>query len=82
MAKASSTLAAGSKDLFGTINNLQVLVTALNGSDAQVREFSAQLTAIAKLVDDKKKNKSELAAALTALDKATANVDGLRGAQR
>ena len=71
LAKASSTLAAGSKDLFGTINNLQVLVTALNGSDAQVREFSAQLTAIAKLVDD---NKSELAAALTALDKATADV--------
>lgn len=71
LARAASTLAAGSKDLFGTINNLQILVTALNGADAQVREFSAQLTAIAKLVDD---NKSELAAALTALDQATAEV--------
>ena len=71
LAKAASTLAAGSKDLFGTINNLQILVTASNGADAQVREFSAQLTAIAKLVDD---NKSELAAALTALDRATAEV--------
>ena len=71
LAKAASTLAAGSKDLFGTINNLQILVTALNGAGAQVREFSAQLTAIAKLVDD---NKSELAAALTALDRATTDV--------
>jgi phospholipid/cholesterol/gamma-HCH transport system substrate-binding protein len=71
LAKAASTLAAGSKDLFGTINNLQVLVTALNGADDQVRTFSAQLTAIAKLVDD---NKNQLAAALTALDRATAEV--------
>jgi phospholipid/cholesterol/gamma-HCH transport system substrate-binding protein len=60
LAKAASTLAAGSKDLFGTINNLQVLVTALNGADDQVRTFSAQLTAIAK--------------ALSALDRATAEV--------
>ena len=71
LARAASTLAAGSKDLFGTVNNLQILVTALNGADAQVREFSAQLAAIAKLVND---NKSELSAALTALDKATAEV--------
>lgn len=71
LAKATSTLAAGSHDLFGTINNLQVLVTALNGADAQVREFSSQLAAIAKLLDD---NKSQLAAALSALDRATAEV--------
>lgn len=71
LAKAASTLAAGSKDLFGTINNLQVLITALNGADHQVRTFSAQLTAIAKLVDD---NRNQLAAALTALDRATAEV--------
>ena len=71
LARAASTLSAGSKDLFGTINNLQVLVTALNGADQQVRTFSAQLTAIAKLVDD---NKNQLAAALKALDRATAEV--------
>jgi phospholipid/cholesterol/gamma-HCH transport system substrate-binding protein len=71
LAKAASTLAAGSNDLFGTINNLQVLITALNGADQQVRTFSAQLTAIAKLVDD---NKNELSAALKALDRATAEV--------
>ena len=71
LAKAAGTLAAGSRDLFGTINNLQVLITALNGADAQVREFSAQLATIAKLVDD---NKTQLAAALQALDKATAEV--------
>jgi phospholipid/cholesterol/gamma-HCH transport system substrate-binding protein len=71
LAKAAGTLAAGSKDLFGTINNLQVLITALNGADQQVRTFSAQLAAIAKLVDD---NKNQLAAALTALDRATAEV--------
>lgn len=71
LAKAASTLAAGSHDLFGTIDNLQVLVAALNGADTQVREFSDQLAAIAKLVDD---NKSQLAAALSALDRATAEV--------
>lgn len=71
LARAASTLAAGSKDLFGTINNLQVLIAALNGADAQVREFSAQLAAVAKLVDD---NKAQLAAALSALDRATAGV--------
>ena len=71
LSKAASTLAAGSKDLFGTINNLQVLVSALNGADEQVRQFSTQLAAIAKLLDD---NKTQLSAALTALDKATAEV--------
>jgi phospholipid/cholesterol/gamma-HCH transport system substrate-binding protein len=73
LAKAASTLAAGSKDLFGTITNLQVLVAALNGADAQVREFTRQLAAIAKLADD---NRSQLAAALAALDRATAEVAG------
>lgn len=71
LVKATGTLAAGSKDLFGTVTNLQILITALNGADAQVREFTQQLATVSKLADD---NKSELAAALQALDRATADV--------
>jgi phospholipid/cholesterol/gamma-HCH transport system substrate-binding protein len=71
LAAATATLAAGGDDLFGTIRNLQVFVSALNASDERIRAFSAQLTQLSALLDD---NKTQLAAALTALDAATDTV--------
>lgn len=68
---ASATLSSGRKDLFSTVRNLEVFVSALNAGDQQVRSFAAQVTAIGKLLDD---NKAQLAAAMAAVDTATAAI--------
>jgi virulence factor Mce-like protein len=44
LSKLSSTVNAYSDDLFGTVDNLQKFTTMLAGSDAQVRQFSQQVT--------------------------------------
>lgn len=43
LATASSTLADNQGNLFGTVRNLEVFVTALEGSDQLVREFETSL---------------------------------------
>jgi len=44
LSQLSSTVNAYSDDLFGTVDNLQKFTTMLAGSDAQVRQFSQQVT--------------------------------------
>ncbi|MGO3325545.1 MCE family protein [Gordonia sp. (in: high G+C Gram-positive bacteria)] len=62
---AMTTLAAGGPDLFGTVRNLQTLVTALRGSDRQIVAFAKQLSGASELLDD---NRTELDAAIRAVD--------------
>lgn len=59
------TLARGGPDLFATVRNLQVLVTALRQSDDQIVSFSRQLDSAADLLDD---NKTQLDAAIRAVN--------------
>ncbi len=51
VSEAMSTLADNSGDLFATVRNLQVFVTAIKGSDAQVRLFNQRLAEVAALLD-------------------------------
>ncbi len=51
VSEAMSTLADNSGDLFATVRNLQVFVTAIKGSDAQVRLFNERLAEVAALLN-------------------------------
>lgn len=72
LSDAMNTLSAGGPDLFGTVRNLQQVVTALRNSDEQIVEFSSQLDGASALLDD---NRTQLDAALRALN---GMVPGLR----
>lgn len=73
--QAVSTLSDHSGDLFGSVKNLQVFVSALADSDQQVRQFNANLASVAQQLADER---ASLAAALknlaAALDQVTSFV--------
>lgn len=86
-----TTLSNGREDLFGTVANLQKLVSTLRESDAAVAEFNGRLADVSAVLDD---NGDALDEALTALDRASPiieefvadnraqlaeNIEGLRG---
>jgi len=52
VSEAMSTLADNSGDLFATVRNLQVFVTAIKGSDAQVRLFNQRLAEVSAILDN------------------------------
>lgn len=51
VSEAMTTLGDNSGDLFATVRNLQVFVTAIKGSDAQVRLFNQRLAEVASILD-------------------------------
>ncbi|NMO05268.1 MCE family protein [Gordonia sp. TBRC 11910] len=65
LADAMATLSGGGQDLFTTVRNLQVVVTALRQSDDRIVDFSAQLNDVSQLLDD---NRTQLDAAISAVD--------------
>jgi phospholipid/cholesterol/gamma-HCH transport system substrate-binding protein len=65
LSEASGTLAASRGDLFGTVSDLQQIVSTLVASDASVRSFSTQLNAVSGLLAD---NRTQLGTALDELD--------------
>lgn len=71
LAGASTTVAGGSADLFATIRNLNEFTTALNASQNQVQTFATQLASLSKLADD---NRTQLAGALSAADRALTTI--------
>jgi phospholipid/cholesterol/gamma-HCH transport system substrate-binding protein len=71
LSDAVDTLARSRGDLFGTVRNLQVFVSALRQSDSLVDEFTHRLATVSKLLDD---NRDSLATALHELDSAAGDV--------
>lgn len=67
LSEAMSTLAEGRGDFFATVRNLQVFVSALDQSDAQVRDFNQRLATVSGFLAD---DREELGTALTSLDRA------------
>lgn len=51
---AVRTLESGSGDMFSTVRNLQVFVSALAASDQQIAEFSGRLDAVSGMLADNK----------------------------
>lgn len=86
---AVQTLARSGPDLFGTVRNLQVLVSALAERDRQIEGFTTKLASVSSLLND---NRTQLDTAVTSIaallpeietyvaengDKLTANVQSL-----
>lgn len=72
VSEAMSTLADNSGDLFATVRNLQVFVTAIKGSDTQMREFAQRLAQVASILDA---DRLLLSGALDGLHSAFRNVN-------
>jgi phospholipid/cholesterol/gamma-HCH transport system substrate-binding protein len=72
VAEAMRTLADNGGDLFATVRNLQVFVSALEGSDAQVRLFIERLAEVSRVLD---RDRDELADALDGMERAFKEVD-------
>lgn len=68
---AAKVLADGSGDIASTISNLQVFVSALEGSNSQIVSFENRFATLTSVLDD---NRSDLDAALTNLSIAVGEV--------
>jgi phospholipid/cholesterol/gamma-HCH transport system substrate-binding protein len=68
---AAKVLADGSGDIAGTIKNLQVFVTALEGSNEQIVHFENRFATLTSVLND---NRSDLDAALSSLSIAVQDV--------
>jgi phospholipid/cholesterol/gamma-HCH transport system substrate-binding protein len=79
MGKAATTLSAGSPDLFGAVRNLNDFVGALDQNDAQVREFTNQLSSFSNLLSD---NRKQLGDMLDHLDSAVDKVESFTNDNR
>ncbi|MGY4101939.1 MCE family protein [Nocardia sp. R16R-3T] len=64
LSQAMQTLADGGPDLFATVRNLQIVVSALAANDNQVQAFVNQLAGVSNLLND---NRTQVAAALQSL---------------
>ncbi|MGW1023664.1 MCE family protein [Streptomyces sp. NPDC002577] len=71
LSQAVTTLSDGRKDLFGTVQNLQVFTAALASDDQSVRSFNSNL---AKVADQLAGEREDLAAALKHLATALGDV--------
>jgi phospholipid/cholesterol/gamma-HCH transport system substrate-binding protein len=71
LSDAVDTLSRSRGDLFGTVRNLQVFVSALRQSDSLVDDFTHRLATVSTLLDD---NRDSLASALHELDSAAGDV--------
>lgn len=69
LSEALSTLADNKGDLFATVRNLQVFVTALESADSDVRSFNTRLADVSDVLADNRKSLAQaleqLAAAFT-----------------
>ena len=71
LSAAMTTLSDNRGDLFATVRNLQVFVEALEGSDAQVREFNTRLASVSSALSD---DREAVAGSLQALRRAFTDV--------
>lgn len=71
LAGTSTTVAAGSEDLFASLRNLDEFTSGLNASQEQLRAFSTQLASISALAED---NRASLGRALAASDRALVTI--------
>jgi len=71
LSAAMTMLSDNRGDLFATVRNLQVFVEALEGSDAQVREFNRRLASVSAALSD---DREAVAGSLQALRRAFTDV--------
>ncbi|GGL13170.1 MCE family protein [Nocardia jinanensis] len=71
LSDAMSTIAGSRNDLFSTIRNLQVFVSALAASDQQIVEINGHLASVSQVLVD---SDSQLSTALSDLDTVAADI--------
>lgn len=71
LSSAVQTLSEGRGDIFGTVKNLQILMSALAGMDKQLASFNKRLGGVGDLLHD---NSGELAGALGQIQRAGSEV--------
>ncbi len=69
---AIQTLADGREDLFGTVRNLQTVVTSLSAIDGQIVEFNQRLDDVSGILDE---NRQQLGDAIRGVDAAGRAID-------
>ena len=78
LSTAAQTLADNKGDTFATVRNLEVFVTALRSSDAQVREFETNLAVAARVLDA---NSKDITAGIQRFKTLTTGTKGFFGKQ-
>jgi phospholipid/cholesterol/gamma-HCH transport system substrate-binding protein len=71
LSQVAQTLSDNRGNLFGTVKNLALFVSALRLSDQQIVQFNQMLSSVSTILAD---NQGSLASALTQLDQATGTV--------
>ncbi|GAB2960184.1 MCE family protein [Amycolatopsis acidiphila] len=77
--QAIQTLSDGRTDLFGTVRNLAVFVSALNASDDQITQFMGRLDSVSATLND---NRDNFSTAISQLDTAAADVQTFLASNR
>ncbi|GAC56354.1 Mce family protein [Gordonia hirsuta DSM 44140 = NBRC 16056] len=73
LSQALSTVSQGRHDLYGMVANLQVFVSALADSDAQIVSFNNRMMSVTGILDA---NRDDLGAALSSLEATLGQVTG------
>lgn len=73
VSKAMQTLADNSGSLFATVHNLQVFISAIKDSDAQVRQFEEKIASVTSILDQ---DRTALSGALNGMQTAFTEVQG------
>lgn len=71
LSKAMTTLADGRTDIFATVRNLQLFVSALKSSDAQIVQLNDRLASVSNLMNN---TDNEMGGALATVDAAAADI--------
>ncbi|MEJ8279432.1 MCE family protein [Pseudonocardia spirodelae] len=79
LSRAVDTLSQGRGDLFGTVRNLQVFVSALSTSQDQIVEFNQRLASVSDILAS---NRTQLATALSEFDALAGEVQTFVGDNR
>ena len=72
LSDALATLSEGRGDIFGTVRNLDVFISAVAKMDTQVVDFNSRLADVSDILDD---NGGELTTAISSVDRAARLVD-------
>ncbi|KQY58245.1 hypothetical protein ASD11_00815 [Aeromicrobium sp. Root495] len=78
LSKAAETLSDNKGDTFATVRNLQVFVSALRSSDAQIRQFESNLATASKVLD---RNSDDITSGIESFKKLTTGTKGFFGKQ-
>lgn len=79
LSRALTTISDGRMDLFSTVKNLQVVVSALAASKTQLAQFNTRMASVMTILDD---NRTDIGNAITSLSTSLDEIRGFVAANR